>query len=161
MPTSFDPTNPLHVAMKLTELAQLMQSQQQQQTSAIQNLGSAMQGLQVEIRHISDKVGEIEVLGERQVQGTASIARIWSAIEASNTQQKVVEKRLNVYAGVAIGLSVMSGLVAGTFTWFAQGYVEDTRKAAERTEALYLRTDERLDRLEIHGAGDPQRPFQR
>lgn len=147
--------------MKLTELAQLMQSQQQQQTSALQNLGSAMQGLQVEMRHVSEKVGEIEVLGERQVQGTASIARIWSAIEASNIQQKVVEKRLNVYAGVAIGLSIMSGLVAGTFTWFAQGYVEDMRAATAESKAIYLRLDERIDRLEIHGAGDPEHPFRR
>lgn len=161
----FDPSNPLHVAVRMTEFGGALSQMQQMFSASQQTVGSAIQGLQVDIHRAVEKLSVMALLSEKQSHDTADIKRSWEAIENLRADNARSEKRMNVWAGIAIGISMMSATVVASVTWFGRQYISNADSAASllraETGAQAIKADERLDRIEIHLAGDPQRPFRR
>lgn len=146
----FDPANPLHVGMKIVELQAHYQEMQLMQTQSHQNARNAFESLQSEVHRIGEGIGQIALLAERQGNDNDSIRRIWKAIEATNNSVHLINKKVWVWSGLAIGISVMATCLVSVVAWVAQGYFDSGRY-----------NDERLDRVELHLAGDSDRPYQR
>lgn len=146
----FDPTNPMHVGMRIIEMQGHLSEMKLLNTQSSQNARNAFESLQSDVHKIGEAISQIALLAERQTNDSDSIKRIWQAIERTNATVMTLNRKLWTWAGMAIGFSLVATAIASIIVWVAQGEMNATSY-----------NDERIDRLEIHLAGDQDRPYQR
>lgn len=88
-----------------------------------------------------------EIRGVREyVDGRADAQEEWQIKHAQ--ENAAVERKLSLWHGVALGVSLCSGLVVGLLVWTSGDILNGFREDIRRIESVDQRHDERLDRLE-------------
>lgn len=182
-----DMKDPMQLVIKLTKLEEHLSSMQQNFTASQNNSSQSMMALQSEVRHIGESLSRLGAVAEMQVSDRDSIKRIWERIEAnerghhlrwdqffdehekyreatsermSSTRSKV-DRILAVAFGVSVTVGVAMTIVYDTNAKLQAANEQRQQKLEARLDRSTESDDARLDRIEIHLAGDSARPFRR
>lgn len=175
-----DLKDPLQVAVKLTHLEGVMTNLQAGVAQTNQHLRSTLEAVQADIRKLTDTLQQYGTLQHTLNDNHESIKRVWRVLEERDKawndrwdrfleQQSTAHTSLRdrvmrvIYVGA--GFSLAASVLAGTILFLydrneSQAFADRTRIDNEQRAAA-TRSDDRLDRIEIHLAGDPDRPFRR
>ena len=171
----FDPTDPKSLGSILARVDSAVSASYHQQRLNSQ----VMESLQKSVETLAASVEALKPLAERSVNIGDSLNRVWTKIGNMDTQrdsdmdevskqQSDMRSRVDRIAAIAVGFS----LAAGAFSGVTYALYEDNNDAREErlqnVEAADVESgkkisnnDDRIDRVEIHLAGDPKRPYVR
>lgn len=125
---------------------------------SVQAQRSAIESVQVDVRRISDGMPAVTILADAQVRNDAVIKELLV---------NLTELRTKVDKAYAVAGAVL--LLGGSLVGLAWNQLQNAqqRETAERMRIestinpAIQGVDERVRKLEIHGAGDPDRPYTR
>lgn len=179
--------DPLQIAVKMARLEEHLSTMQQNLVASQNSNSQSMLALQGEVRHIGESLSRLGAVAEMQVSDRDSIKRIWERIEANERNAQVrwdqffdehekyreatsekmsatrskVERILAVAFGVSVTVGVAMTIVYDTNAKLQAANEQRQQKLELQFDRATESTDARLDRLEIHLAGDSARPFRR
>jgi hypothetical protein len=130
-----------------------------------ENLAAAVSGLANEVRLLNTAANRAEATD-------ASVKRLWTEIAARDEKW---DKRLasmdsahgstrdavNRIQWMIAGAGLLGAIVVSLMTWVGNRELTKADQNATELRGTSQRLDERLDRIEIHLAGDKDRPYRR
>lgn len=138
-PDARDRFDPAHIVLRQAELEGNVNRVSDALVNATQNMGSALQSVQIDIRTIVGKMENLVTLGERQQRLDDEMERAFEAIEkladtskekwnehhAAESQAKAVSdkeirnarEKLILWGGVGIGFSMLAATVTLLVAW--------------------------------------------
>lgn len=175
----FNPEDPKHIGLALVRLDGALVSLANSASNASQTNLSMMADLRSEIRQMSSSVDSLRPIAQTSADTRTSIDRLHAKLErmeqdrASETKDlheriTLTKSRVDKISFVAMGISIAIGIMSGMMF----KTVDDNDKLrSERMQGMDTRIDsgvtrdnnldDRLDRVELHMAGDPDRPYRR
>jgi len=155
-PSHFDPGNAAELAVALTQLRADQTILQREVASSIQNLTSATDAMQAELRHVGAKLETVAHLQEKQVTHSEGLDRAFKAIEKlANSfegwrerhegENKVTSDCVTEFRGQIRGAWLAGGLVvmlASTLSTVAWNRINE--RFAENDKALAEARAERV-----------------
>lgn len=175
-PTGFDPNDAMQVAVKFVQLESALQSMQLSATNSNQNLASAIQGLQQEVRDLAKGIGAITQLEHDRQTHSDGLTRAFEAIaklshlhevawekhtseeesyrartshEASKTRDTLLR-----WNGVSIAGSALLTVILGLVIWI---YTTDKTNNDRDIDTLRAKTDNRIKDVDGRFQTDDQR----
>lgn len=173
-PPLFDPHDPMQVAVKFAQMEGAMNSMQLANTNSNQNLATAIQGLQNEVRDLGRGISSITQLESDRQAHSEGLARAFEAIaklsamheraweqhsaqelayrERTAGENKATRDKQLRWSGAALATSLFIGALVATVT-----YIYNTDKAnnerdvdtMREAQAEHLRdADKRFDKIE-------------
>ena len=152
-----NPFDPARLAMSLKETEGNVAQLQQQLTNATQNLGSAMQSIQVDIRSITNKMDNVTLVAAKQENMEDEIVRAFNAIkeladtskekweEHHSTEKQDKEKRdleirnsrekLILWGGVIGGFSVLASILTAIVAWSVNSRFDNQARDHDKLDA--------------------------
>lgn len=153
----------------LQDIAALKQSQADMRRSIDENNRSSQQAFSAmngRLDSMTDLLQAVARIAERQeAQGTGlnrafnEISRVkehadtrvdeierWQ--EGHQKENAVTERRLAVWHGIALGVSLVSAVTVSLFAWTGNDILNNMREDVRESRDVSKRNDERLDRLE-------------
>lgn len=118
-----------------------------------------------DIHDISVTLRSIEQSLNKTNDDRESLRRLWQHVEGVKVTQGGHERKLNLWTGMLIGFGVGVSLIISLGVYIfndTQSSIRNeiaTDRAADKQSIQNL--DARLDRVEIHMAGDKDNPYQR
>lgn len=149
-----DVHDPVSVAQAFAEIRGQLDAQREK-TEDVKN----------DIHDISVTLRSIEQSLNKTNDDRESLRRLWQHVEGVKTTQGGHERKLNLWTGMLIGFGVGVSLIISLGVYIfndTQGSIRSeiaTDRAADKQSIQNL--DARLDRVEIHMAGDKDNPYQR
>lgn len=151
-----NPFDPASIALRQVELEGALQSVTQQLANASQNMGSALQSVQIDIRSIAGKMETLTTLGERQQRLDDEMERAFEAIEklADTSKDKWNEhhqseskdkenrdkeirasrEKLILYGGVVTGFSILGVTVTALVAWSVNSRFADQSRDHDKLD---------------------------
>lgn len=124
------------------------------------------------VNALASEVRLLNTAANRAEATDASVKRLWTEIAARDERW---DKRLtamdsahgrtrdavNRIQWMIAGGGVLAGLLVGVLTWVGNRELDKAEKSAVELRAANRALDDRMDRVEIHLAGDRDRPYTR
>lgn len=165
----------------IQDIAALKQSQEDMRRQIAEGNNSTQQSIAMlsgRMEGMSDLLQTVARVAERQDAHGSGLERAFSSIKqveqhvddvadesqrwqtAHIAENSAVERKLSLWQGVAIGISVAAGVVVGVLAWAGNSIILDVRSDVLQERQTNQRDDTRLDRLErieaqYHGATTP------
>lgn len=142
----------------ITDIAALKSSQGEMQRS-MERTSEQLAHINGRLEGFSEILQTIARIAEKQESHENGLKRAFTAIgkveddlDAHEAENLQVEKKLTLWQGIAIGISVMASCLAGMFVWVGNDVIttmrDDIKTIQEKNENKNDRDDQRLDRLE-------------
>jgi Fe2+ transport system protein B len=172
MKGTIDMTDPNQVAIRLGILGEAMAHMQQNQQQANGQNQIAFGAIRDELRSIAQKLEDFSQTKHTTNEHSEAIRRIWDHMklhQADDTAKfsDVIDKVMkaketaNKITYVALGLSLAVSITAAAIAYNWQKQSDDTNASLLKSSEQIQKADDRLDRIEIHMAGDQARPYKR
>ena len=156
-PPNKDPFDPAHVALRVVELASELEITRTALTNATQNMGSALQALQVDTRAIAQKMDNVTLLAARQETLDDEIERAFVAIKdlaetsrekwdqhhsaestdrASRDQEiRSAREKLILWGGVGVGFSILAATLTAIVAWSVNTRFDNQSRDHDKLDA--------------------------
>lgn len=124
------------------------------------------------VHTLASEVRQLNTAANRAEATDASVKRLWSEIAARDerwdkrlaamdSSHSSTRDAVNRIQWMIAGAGLLGGIVIGLLTWMGNRELNKAEQNAVEARATGRALDDRMDRVEIHLAGDRDRPYSR
>jgi hypothetical protein len=130
------------------------------------------EGLAASVNQLTHEVRQLNTAANRAEATDASVKRLWTEIaardekwdrrlESMGKDHRSTRDTVNKIQWMIAGGGLVFTALLGLLTWLGNRELTKADDSVREARAVNQKLDERLDRVEIHLAGDHERPYSR
>lgn len=160
MSTDTDNEN-VSTAVRVALLSAAVGEVQKKQNEMAEHGRNSMDRVTAELKEIGRRIDGLGPVSHKQQETDDAIRRIWSHIHERDKRNDETRDKANRIHWIGFGAACVLSVAAGAFSFGLAARLTPIDREVEALRAADARKDDRIDRLEIHAAGDPDRPYKR
>lgn len=158
---SNEDTENVTTAVRVALLSSDMKAVQAKQNEMAENARNSMAQVHAELKEIGRRIESLGPVSHKQAETDEAIARMWRHMQERDKRNDETRDKANRISWIGFGAAAVLSVAAGSFTWGLSSRIAPIDREVEAVRTERARMDDRIDRLEIHAAGDPSRPYKR
>lgn len=167
---SQDPFDPAVIALRLVEVEGRVDQTQQALTNATQNMGSAVQSMQIDVRHLVGKMDGLATMTARQAAMEDEIERAFTAVreladaskekwdehhqeqsgyrQARDHEIRSSREKLILWGGIVSGFSILAAALTAIVAWSVNSRFENQARDHDKLDERVERNSRRIDDMD-------------